>query len=287
MADESNEIPESSQHMSPPGLASSFSNESNGFRWWALALVLLMQSAMALPQINTVMVDGSHPNWGNSNFLRRIIHSLNSEGDPRRVFGLTEFNFDAEQHKIGTEYYSHHGVLGPMLGRVWVGIFGPSIPAIRCFALLWSLAATCLVFVLLCQTTRNLPLNLLLTACYVMLPLKAVYVAAWKYESVTETFILLTAAIAFSPHRWPYRKWMLLGVRLSFTSDGLARVLIHRSSVGIPLPSASRVVGSAVARTYLVCICRRYPYLFRPGVLARFWDRQGIRHLQSSCQRST
>ncbi|MEO1617319.1 MAG: hypothetical protein AAFV88_15825 [Planctomycetota bacterium] len=168
------------------------SRNSSVVRLISLLVILSVMVLSSLPGLADRYVDGrQHRNFGNGNFLRRITQSIETDvPDLRNVFGLTHARYDADRNVIGLSFYNHHGVLGPLLGRVCVSLFGSNEWVVRVFALGTACLSTLLIESILFRISKNPAVSILGTIVYASLPLRVYYLTSWKYESITELLLL-------------------------------------------------------------------------------------------------
>jgi hypothetical protein len=109
--------------------------------------------------------------------------------DARKFFGVAEYVFDEHRAPVAIKHYSHHGLLTPTLFRPYAKLLGHRDVAPRSFALLASLASTCLMFALL-GPGLGLASRFALTLLYVLTPLKLAYANQFLHEHLCELAIL-------------------------------------------------------------------------------------------------
>jgi len=187
-----------------------------------VALVLLVQIVIAYPRASQPLIDGRlHTDFDTAAFLLRAFHSNDGTiADWRKVFGVATYLYDDANRPVALDLYANHGVLSPLLLRLYAKVVGYSEWTTRSYSLLVSLLTTVAVFGLLRAATRRAALGFLLTLLYVLLPLKYMYLDRWKYEGMVELVIAATAlCLVERERRRGFRYGFLAGMFLLFQTD--------------------------------------------------------------------
>lgn len=177
-----------------------------------LVVILVIQIAIAYPRLSRPLVDGRlHINIDNAGFLLRALHS----NDPtipewHKVFGVTTYSYDDRNVIVALDHYANHGVLSPLLLRLYARVAGYSESTTSGYSLLLSLGTTVAVFFLLAEATRRYALAFLLTLIYALLPLKYIYLDRWKYEGMVELVIAGCALCLVKRKDGPYFRYGFL-----------------------------------------------------------------------------
>jgi len=187
-----------------------------------VALVVSIQILIAYPRASQPLIDGRlHTDFDTAAFLLRAFHSNDGTiADWRKVFGVATYLYDDRNQPVALDLYANHGVLSPLLLRLYAKLVGYSELTTRSYSLLVSLLTTVAVFGLLKAATRRTVPAFLLTLLYVLLPLKYMYLDRWKYEGMVELVIAATAfcLVERDRHRG-FRYGFLVGVFLLFQTD--------------------------------------------------------------------
>ncbi|MCI0441670.1 glycosyltransferase family 39 protein [bacterium] len=126
-----------------------------------------------------------HWYFDNAFFLLMAIHSSDQTiEDPRKIFGVSTYEYNEALEPVKIQFYSNHGVLSPTLFLQFAKLVGFKENAPRLFSLLISLLATVFLFFTLRKVLNSNLLAFIFTGLYASMPLQLMYMDQMKYSNL-------------------------------------------------------------------------------------------------------
>jgi hypothetical protein len=151
-----------------------------------LAIILSVQVCVSIPRLNLPFLDTRlHWYFDNAMFLLMAVHSSDETiDDPRKIFGVANYEYNHALQPAKIHFYSNHGVLSPTLFLQFSKLVGFKEYTPRIFSLLVSLCASLLLFLTIKKVLNSNMVAFILTALYVSMPLQSLYMDQMKYSNM-------------------------------------------------------------------------------------------------------